>query len=75
MTAEPPEFYGALAACTALLGVVARLVFKKGCFCVSPCGPHVCIIDTKQNSESMKQFVEHMQMESCWKTANSVAQV
>lgn len=57
---EPPEFWALLASLVTVLGVFGRLLLKKGCFCASPCGPHVCIIDTKSNPDSMKAFAQHM---------------
>ena len=64
---EPPEFWAVLASLIGVIGIFGRLLVKKGCFVVSPCGQaHVCVFDTKSNPETMKAFVQHLAAEHAW---------
>ena len=40
-----------------LLGIV-RIVSKNGIFCYTPCGAHVCILDTNRGTEHLQETLK-----------------
>ena len=58
---EPVEFWAVLASAIGLLGLLTKLVMRKGLFCITPCGPHLCVIDSHSKPEHMQKWIAHME--------------
>ena len=58
---ETTEFWAVLASAIGLLGLLTKLVLRKGLFCITPCGPHICVIDSHSNPEHMQKWIQHME--------------
>ena len=58
---EPVEFWAVLASAIGLLGMLTKLVMRRGVFCVTPCGGHLCVIDTQSKPEHMRRWIAHME--------------
>lgn len=42
-----------------ILGLM-KVILKNGIFCYSPCGPHVCILDTNKGTEHLQSTLERV---------------
>ena len=42
-----------------ILGLM-RVILKNGIFCYTPCGPHVCILDTNKGTEHLQSTLERV---------------
>jgi len=47
-----------------LILCLTKIMIKKGFFCYTPCGAHVCIFDTNNGSERLDKAIESIAMDT-----------